>query len=199
MVELAFALPNNFTGTLGAWSDVTDKGGDPIGGNIQEVDVWAGLAYTYEKVTVGLTWQEWMYGSDTEDILDLKFAYDCLLAPSLTIHNRLGAGASGGDEGTVLVLGLSHSVEAGPVTVSFPVNIAYFMTDDFHGAGADTGFGYASLGVGASLPLTDYIGSSFGDWTLNSGLTYYFTDDDIIPNNNHNDFLTANVGLSLAF
>jgi hypothetical protein len=203
MAELAFALPAGFTGTLGAWADVTDKNtAGSIGGNLMEVDVWAGLAYTYEKFTVGVTWQEWMYASNTEDILDVKFAYDCFLAPSLTVHNRLGAGgagAAGGDEGTILVLGLSHSIEAGPVTVSFPVNIAYFMTDDFHAVGADTGFGYASVGVGASLPLAAYMGSSFGDWTLNSGLTYYFTDDDIIPNNDHNDFLTASVGLSLAF
>ncbi|MCB1133927.1 MAG: hypothetical protein KDN05_22605 [Verrucomicrobiae bacterium] len=200
MLELAFALPNDFTFTLGSWADVNDKGnGGSLGGDLREVDIWAGLSYTYEKFTVGVTAQNWLYGSASEEILDVKFSYDCLLSPSLTIHNRLGAGASGGDEGTILVLGLSHSVEAGPVTVSFPFNVAYFATDEFHGAGNDDGFGYCSIGVGASLPLTPYIGGSFGEWDLHGGLTYYFTDDDIISNNDHNDFLTASLGLGLSF
>lgn len=197
-LELAFALPAGFTGTLGTWWDVNSKGDSLIGGQMQEIDVWAGLAYTYEKFTVGVTYQDWIYGDATEEILDVKFAYDCFLAPSLTIHNRLGEGASGGNEGTILVLGVSHSIEAGPVTVSFPVNVAYFCQDDFHANSTDDGFGYASIGVGAALPLTA-LADSFGDWTLNAGLTYYFTDDDVVGNPDESDFLTTSVGLSLAF
>lgn len=204
MLELAFALPAGFTATLGTWWDINSKGDSStalgnIGGQMREVDVWAGLAYTYEKFTVGVTFQDWIYGSATEEILDVRFAYDCFLAPSLTIHNRLGAGGSGGEEGTVLVLGVSHSIEAGPVTVSFPVNLAYFLQDDFHANSTDDGFGYASVGVGAALPLSPYIGDAIGDWTLNAGLTYYFTDDDVVGNPNEDDFLTSSVGLSLAF
>ena len=202
MIEFSFDLPGDFALTLGTWADVTDKGGDPLGGNIQEIDIWAGLSYTYDKWTFAVTGQEWFYGSMTEDILDIKIAYDTFLSPSLTLHNRLGAGAAGaagGDEGSILVLGLSHGIEAGPVSISFPFNVAYFLTDDYHLVGADTGFGFASLGVGASLPLSPYMGSSFGEWTLNGGITYYITDDDIIPNNDHSDFFTASVGLSLDF
>lgn len=206
MIELAFALPADFTLTLGTWWDVNSKlGGNssPLGGRIQEVDVWAGLSYTYDKFTVGVTYQNWMYGSDTEDILDIKFAYDTFLSPSLTIHNRLDQGAAFGDEGMVLVLGLSHTIEAGPLSISFPLNIAYFVDDDFHNpafaGGADSGFGFVSIGVAASLPLTPYIGDAYGDWALNSGLTYYFTDDGVIPNNPQDDFLTASIGLSVAF
>ncbi len=199
MLELAFALPAGFTSTLGTWWDVNSKGNSPIGGQMQEIDVWTGLAYTYEKFTVGVTFQDWIYADATEEILDVKFAYDCFLAPSLTIHNRLGAGGSGGNEGTILVLGLSHSIEAGPVTFSFPVNVAYFLEDDFHANSTDEGFGYASLGVGAALPLAPYIGDAVGDWTLNAGLTYYFTDEDVVGNPDEDDFLTTTVGLSLAF
>jgi hypothetical protein len=206
MLELAFALPADFTLTLGTWMDFvpSSKGGDsPIGGRLQEVDVWAGLSYTYEKLTVSATYQSWMYVSDTEDILDIKFAYDCLLSPSLTVHNRLDQGAANGDEGTILVLGLSHSLEAGPVTISFPFNIAYFLTDDFHNSpvagGSDDGLGFVSVGVAATLPLTPYIGDAYGDWSLNGGLTYYFTDDDVIPNNPQDDLLTASIGLAVSF
>lgn len=203
MLELAFALPAGFTATLGTWWDVNSKGDSStalgnIGGQLREVDVWAGLAYTYDKFTVGVTFQDWIYNSATEEILDVKFSYACLLSPSLTIHNRLGAGGSGGNEGTVLVLGLSHSVEAGPVTLSFPVNLAYFIDDDFHPGSTDEGFGYASVGVGAALPLAPYIGSVVGDWTLNAGLAYYFTDNEVVGNLD-DDFLTSSIGLSLAF
>lgn len=205
MLELAFALPADLTFTLGTWWDMNSKQDSPIGGRLQEVDVWTGLSYSYEKFTVGVTYQAWMYGSATENILDVKFAYDTFLSPSLTVHNRLGVGAAGsfpggvfssGDEGTVLLLGLSHSVEAGPVAISFPLNIAYFMSDDFHAVGADDGFGYASLGVAASLPLPAL--SAYGDWSLNGGLTYFLTDDDVIPNP-QDSFLTASLGLAVSF
>jgi hypothetical protein len=203
MLELAFALPAGFTATLGTWWDVNSKGDSStsagnIGGQIREIDVWTGLAYKYDKFTVGVTFQDWVYGSATEEILDVKFAYECLLAPSLTIHNRLGAGASGGNEGTILVLGISHSVEAGPVTLSFPVNLAYFLQDDFHANSTEDGFGYASLGVNAALPLSPYIGEKLGDWSLNAGLAYYFTDTDVVGNKD-DDFLTSTIGLGLAF
>jgi len=198
-LELAFALPAGFTATLGTWWDVvpSSKGGDSaIGGRLQEVDVWAGLAYTVGDFTTKVTYQNWMYGSDTEDILDVTFSYACLLNPTLTVHNRLDQGAAFGDEGTVLVLGLSHSIEAGPVTISFPFNVAYFLTDDFHG-GSEDGFGYGSIGVTASYDLAFL--KPVGDWSIHGGLTYYVTDQDIIPNNEEGDFLTANLGLTLKF
>ncbi len=205
-LELYFALPADLTLTIGTWWDVNSKpgsGSSPLGGRIQEVDVYTGLSYTYEKFTVGLTYQAWMYASDTEEILDLKFAYDTFLAPSLTVHHRLDQGAAAGDEGTILVLGLSHSIEAGPVTISFPLNVAYFLTEDFHNfpvaGGSDDGFGYVSVGAAASLSLTPYISDCYGDWALNGGLTYFVTDDNVIPNNPQSSFLTASLGLSVAF
>lgn len=203
LLELAFALPADLTLTLGTWWDVNSKVDSSIGNKIQEVDVWAGLSYSFDKLTVSSTYQAWMYGNDTEEILDFKFAYDTFLSPSLTIHQRLAQGAANGDEGTVLVLGLSHSLDAGPVAFSFPVNIAYFLTDDFHNSplagGADDGFGFVSVGVAATLPLTPYIGDAYGDWSLNGGLTYFFTDDGVIPNNPQDNFLTASLGLACAF
>ncbi len=203
MLELSFALPAGFTGTLGTWWDVNSKGDSStsvgnIGGQLREVDVWAGLSYTADKFTVGVTFQDWIYNSATEEILDVKFAYDCFLAPSLTIHNRLGAGGSGGNEGTILVFGASHSVEAGPVKITFPVNVAWSLEDDYHANSTNSGYAYTSVGVAAELPLTPYIGSAIGDWTLYGGVTQFFTDQEVIGNFD-DDFLTSNIGLSLSF
>jgi hypothetical protein len=211
-LELSLKLPAGFTATLGTWWDVNSKAGgnsSPLGGRIQEVDVWAGLAYTIDKFTTKVTYQAWNYGSDTEDILDVAFSYDCFLSPSITVHNRLEAGSaagsydevtgfSNGDEGTVIVGALSYSIEAGPVTFSFPFNIAYFVTDEFHAVGADDGLGYGSIGANASMPLS-FIDETYGKWSIHGGLTYYVTDRDVIPNNPKGDFLTANIGLTVGF
>ncbi len=199
-LELSFALPADLTLTLGTWWDVNSKGGgnsSPLGGRIQEIDVWTGLSYTWDKLTMGVTYQAWMYGSDTEDILDVSFAYDTFLSPSLTIHNRLDEGASGGTTGTILVLGLEHGFELGPVSLAIPLNVAYFLDDDFHPASTDDGFGYVSIGLAASVPLA--FTEPLGGWTLNGGLTYYMTDDDVVANARQDDFLTASIGVSVDF
>jgi hypothetical protein len=207
MLEIAIELPAGFTASLGTWWDVNSKnGGDssPLGGRIQEVDVWAGLAYTVGDFTTKVTYQNWMYSGGTEDILDIAFSYDTFLSPSITVHNRLdtggvaGSGGQAGDEGTVVVGGLSYGFDAGPFSISIPFNIAYFATDEFHAPGADDGLGYGSLGVAASIPIS-FIGSEYGEWTLNGNLTYYITDSDVIPNNPQSDFLTAGVGIGIAF
>jgi len=214
-VEVTWELPAGFTFSLGTWWDVNSKGGgnsSPLGGRIQEVDVWAGVGYTIGDFTTKVTYQNWMYNGDTEDILDITFSYDCFLSPSLTIHNRLDAGGAGpdgdipgtGDEGTILVAGISYGFDAGPVSISFPLNVAYFLDDGFHsvdpatGDEADSGFGYGSIGVAASLPLS-FIDDAYGEWTLNANLTYYVTSTDVIPANPRGDFLTAGLGVAVAF
>ncbi|MBC8128016.1 MAG: hypothetical protein H8M99_12820 [Gloeobacteraceae cyanobacterium ES-bin-144] len=202
-LEFAFKLPNNFTLILGTWWDVTSKGDDiegypGLGGNLYEVDLWAGLAYTYDKFTVGVTYQSWLYGDDAENIVDVKFSYDCFLSPYLLFHNRVSEGASGGDNGTVAVLGITYKVDAGPVAISFPVNVAANLTDDYNGEGSDSGYAYTSAGAQFSYPLA-FLGETYGEWSLNAGLTYYWTDNKAIPVNPMNHFLTYNFGLGATF
>lgn len=206
MLEFAFKLPENFTFTLGTWWDITAKGdGLPqtLGGDVYEIDVWAGLSYTYEKFTIGANYQAWMYGDGTEGIVDVKLGYDTFLSPTLTFHNRVSEGASGGDTGTIAVLGLSYSIEAGPVTFSVPFNVAAALTDDYNdntfgGPGSDTGYAYTSLGLQASYPLA-FLGSTYGEWSVTGGIVQYWTDAAVLPFNPNNQFLTYNVGLAATF
>lgn len=197
-IELTWQLPGNFSAIIGTWWDVNGNAYSSIGGNIQEIDVWGGLSYTYGDFSITALYQGWIYGSETEEVLDIKLAYDTFLSPSLTIHNRLDPGASGGNNGTVLVFGLSHSIELGPVEVSFPLNIAYFLEDDFHATSTDSGFGFGSIGVTATLPLS-FISEDYGSWNLHAGLTYYITSDDVVGNPVDDDFLTANIGIGCSF
>jgi hypothetical protein len=207
MLEFAFKLPENFTLTLGTWWDVTAKGdqipGYPgLGADIYEIDLWSGLSYTYDKFTIGATYQAWCYGDNVENIVDIKLAYDCLLSPSLVFHNRVSEGASGGDTGTVAVLGLSHTIEAGPLSISFPVNFAANLTDDYNrynvNGGSSAGYAYTSAGTQLSYPLA-FLGDTYGKWNLNAGIVQYWTSGAVIPVNPINNFLTYNFGLSAAF
>lgn len=201
-LEFTFKFPEHFALTAGTWWDVNSKGESPIGAKIQEIDLWTGLSYTYNKFTIGATYQGWIYGGSTEQIADLKLGYDCLLSPTLTWHNRIAEGASNGDTGSVLVLGLSHTFELGPVALSTPVNFATNLTDDYNryaeDGGSDSGYAYTSVGLQAAYPL-EFLGDCYGEWSLVSGLTYYWTNGSVIPVNPINHFLTYNFGLSATF
>ena len=201
-LEFTFKLPENFSVVLGSWWDVTSKGRTPtrLGGYVQEIDLWAGVGYSYDKFSIMTTYQAWLYGGGNEQIVDVKLSYACFLSPSLTFHNRVAEGASGGATGTIAVLGLSHSIEAGPVAISFPVNFAAALTDNYHNgaAGADDGYAYTSVGVQAAYPLA-FLGDSYGKWSLTGGLSYYWTDNKVTVNNVENNFLTYNFGLTASF
>lgn len=201
-LEYTFQLPaEGFSLILGTWWDVNSKGAPSIGGDIQEIDVWAGLGYTIDKFSITTTYQAWNYAKGTEQILDVKLAYACFLNPSLMFHNRIDEGNSGGADGTIVVLGLSHSIEAGPVTISFPVNFATILGDNYYRAtspGSDAGYAYTSIAAQASYPL-EFMGEAYGSWSLVGGLTQYWTNGTVIPGNPTNNFLTYNVGLTATF
>lgn len=201
-LELNWAFTENFTAILGTWWDVNGNGTSAIGGNLQEVDVYGGGSLTFGKFSATALYQAWIYGGDTEHIVDLTLAYDTFLSPSLTIHNRVEEGAAP-DTGTILVAGVSHSFDAGPVSLSVPANVAFFLDEGFHpGTVAvpmtDDGFGYASVGINASIPLS-FIDDAYGEWDLHGGLTYYITEEDVIPSNPEDSFLTANIGVGCSF
>jgi hypothetical protein len=194
-LELKFALPNDYYMVLGTWWDVNGNI-DPsaIGGRIQEVDLWTGVGKDFGFVDAKLLYQQWIYASDTEHIVDLVLGFEAPLNPSFTVHYRPDQGAAFGDEGFFFVGGIAPGFDVGPVAVTIPVNVA-FATDNFHGG--DSGFGYASAGVQASYPLP--VPDGYGDWSLTAGYTYYHTSDDVIPNNPADDFFTGTAGISIGF
>jgi len=223
-LELGIELGSGFKFILGTWWDVNDNADSSIGNRVQEVDVWAGLGYTTGKLNFTALYQAWMYGSETEQIVDFKVGYDTFLNPFFLVHGRTASGASGGDEGAVFVLGISEGFDAGPVTFTFPVTVN-FMTSGFHGksipgspaiaaiapafgvAGvdavdaipgsdeADGGFGFASVAANASVPVKFLPGA----WTFGVGATYYYTNDDVLPKNVDDTFITGSAGLTLTF
>lgn len=193
MVDLSLDLGGGFSALIGTWWDVNDNADSSIANAVQEVDVWAGIAYSKGDWSVSLIYQDWMYASQSERIVDLNIGYSHFLNPSLTLHARVDHDLGPDiDNGLAVVLGIAPGMDAGPVVLSFPIKIAA-QTDKFHGG--DSGFSFASAGVGASLPLK----FMRGDWSLDAGLTLYHTNDDVIPGNPDDFFLTGSLGLKLKF
>ncbi|MDX1953794.1 MAG: hypothetical protein SFY81_16615 [Verrucomicrobiota bacterium] len=190
--ELNIAANDQLKFIIGTWFDINDNATTSIGDKIvQEMDAWIGVSYSFEKVTVKLLYQEWMYASESERIVDLVIGVSTFLNPSLTIHGRVDDGL-GRETGVVAVAGISHSIPVGSVSITFPLNVA-FATDEYHGG--DAGYAFASLGASASIPLPFMP----GNWSLNPAITGYHTNDDVIPGNPDEAFVTGKIGLTLAF
>ncbi|MEX0886933.1 MAG: hypothetical protein WD009_10890 [Phycisphaeraceae bacterium] len=187
-----------FDVTNGVWFELRDQTG-PLGGAIQEVDWYIGAGKSFGRVRADVTFQAWHYGP-VENVLDVAIGFDdsdllfegFALNPSVVAHTRLSAG-----QGTVFVFGIEPGwaidLGAQPVSLSIPASIA-FGVDDFF---MEDGYGYASVGLAAGLPLT-FIPEEYGAWELTASTTYYFTDEDALGNPEDN-FLTGAVGVGMSF
>jgi hypothetical protein len=185
-MDYNYQLTESTSLILGAWLDLNDNGGGNIGTNkVQEVDLWAGIGTTIGSTKVSLVYQEWMYASQSERIVDLKATFPGSLAPTFTVHGRVDG--EGMDTGAAFVAGITAP------GFTIPVNVAA-DTDGFHGG--DAGFSFASAGLSLAMPLgIDMKGGP----TLGAALTGYYTNDDVIPNNPDDAFVTGNVSVSVAF
>ncbi len=191
------------------WADVNNNTVSGIGGSLQEVDVNVGANYAVGPVTFGVMYGRWIYGGDSEGILDLSVALndaDMLfegfaLNPKLLVHIRNDKGAGQVSEGAAIVLSIGPSVTLGPesfpVSLTIPAGVAFFTDDDFQG-GTDGGYGYAYVGGSLGLPLS-FVPEDYGAWSVNFDLIGYFTSTDAIPTNPAKNFLTGSVGLKLVF
>ncbi|MFP6874863.1 MAG: hypothetical protein VCA55_15295 [Verrucomicrobiales bacterium] len=198
MLNLNFDLGNGVTLNFGSWAEFNGKG-SPIanglfdGDNFQEIDFWTGISFAAGGVDVSLSYQEWIYLSDSERILDVTIGgLDLPLDPTLKFHGRLDKGAAGAthDEGVITSLGGSlPGFSLGDLDFEVPVSVA-FATDGYHGG--DSGYAYSSIGLSTSFDLT-------GPWSLSTGLTYYFTDSDVIPGNPDEGILTGGISIGMSF
>ena len=189
-LELNFDLGSGWSGIVGTWWDVNDNAATSIGSSIQEIDIWAGVAYTSGNWKTTALYHDWMYASQHERAAELKVAYTgCYgLNPYILLHGRFDDDISF-DTGLVTVLGINPGTKVGSVALSFPVQVAA-DTEGYHGGSG--GFSYVSAGVAASVPLSKHIG-------LNLGVTYYHTNDSVIPVNPESDIVVGSAGIAISF
>jgi hypothetical protein len=206
---LTLAFTDQLSGFVNIWSDVNDNIDSDIGGMVQEIDLNVGGTYTIEKFSITLAHGCWLYASDVEHVIDLTVAYgdaDMLykgfsLNPSVNVHWRYNGNGSQ-EEGVAVVFGLkpSYTVLSDtkfPITLSVPMSAAFFLTDEFQGTDGDSGFAYATIGVGASVPLS-FIPEKFGAWSVNGSLIYYCTESDALPNNEDAGFWVSSIGIGMS-
>lgn len=193
-LELTKAVNDNFKLILGTWWDVNDRGATAtVGNKLQEVDVWFGGAYTTGALTTTVLYQNWMYPvngvGESEQAVEVKFAVDTFLSPSLLIHQRFGTSCFGAD--TIAVLGGAYNFKAGPVSFSIPGSVS-LESGGYHGG--NSGVGYGSLGLTASVPA-DFVSK---DATFSVGVTGYMTDKAVIPNKK-DTFMNLSTGINIPF
>ena len=198
-LSIDYKLTDAVTLNAGIWADINDNLPSPNDDfDNQEVDIWLGASYSTGIATFSATFQTWQYAGASEEVLDLAISLDTFLNPSILLHQRLGAGASGGNEGTFLVASIEESFTiADKYTFSVPVNVGYSVSDDYHAGfdssgSTDNGFAYVSIGLQSSIPITEY--SSF-----NYGITYYIRDEDVTGDVGTDNFFAYNAGISFSF
>lgn len=199
--SLSWAVAEPLTITAGFWTDINDNAAPSIGGDLQEVDIYVGASYAVGKFTLGATYQEWKYASDVEKIFDVSVSFDdtgllpIKLSPTITYHDRLdGNGAQ--TEGAALVGSIRPSFDLGFASLAIPVGVAYFIDEDFQGG--DDSYGYSYAGGSFAVPMT-FIPEDLGAWSLTLDLIYYSTNEDAIPGNPEENFLTSSIGFVTSF
>ncbi len=187
-----FNLTSNFTFFVGTWMDINDNNdsSSTLGNRVQEIDVWAGMSYTVDKFKFTLINQYWNYGGNTEKIIDFRVDYSGMLNPYLLLHGRFDRGAAVNfGEGLVVQVGINPTTKLGPVILSAPFALSY-DTYDYHGGQA--GFGFASAGLGATLPLSKHI-------SLTASVDYFYTNDNVIVTNPDEGFIRGRAGVVVTF
>ena len=190
-LELDFNIAKNLQFYVNTWWDVNDLGETNIGKNIQEIDVNVGFYYTWDKLKFQLGYGAWNYASQTESVLEGRVTYnDGFWSPFVAVHGRVDIGSNiGFDNGVVAQVGFAPSKTWGPVTLALPVTVS-FDSDNYHGG--DAGFAYVSAGLAATYAINKHL-------ALNLGVTYYHTNDTVIPGNPDSDFVTGLAGFSINF
>jgi hypothetical protein len=202
--DVFFKATSALTFSLSLWSDINDNVPSAIGGHIQEIDFGPAVSYAFGKVTAGLGYNAWSYAGDVEESVDFSLALDdsgfipgFMLSPKVVFHQRVsGNGAQQTGGAVVLSVGPSFPLGEG-LSLTIPAGVAFFTTDDFQG-GTEGGYGFSYIGGSLGYGLA-FVPESYGKWSLNFDLIAYFTDQKAIPSNPEENFVTASVGLKVAY
>jgi hypothetical protein len=203
--DLAIKATDALTFTVTVWSDNNDNVPSGIGGHIQEVDFDPGFTYSFGKFTAGATYNAWSYAGDVEESLDLSLGFDdtgliwpgIAFGPKVTWHDRVsGNGSQRIGSAFVFSVGPTFPIGDG-FSIAVPAGIAFFTTDDFQG-GNKSGYGFSYVGGSLGYGLT-FVPAMYGKWSVNFDLIEYFTDKKAIPGNPESSFLTASLGLKVAY
>ncbi|MFN3167144.1 MAG: hypothetical protein ACE37H_08785 [Phycisphaeraceae bacterium] len=198
---------DDVTATVGTWHSIhTDS---PTGtsnpSSWYEADVYAGLDATMGDFSAGLYVNTYTYPANaTSSVVELAVTVtyddsellgDYAFAPTVTVATELNNTntLNGGTEATYLELSGAFTIptegtaiEAWSWSVPFAIGLSiddYYVDGTGGGgaSGAEEFFGFLSIGVAGSIPMSELIGTEeyVGAWDLTVGLTVLFLNSDI--------------------
>jgi hypothetical protein len=205
-------ISDEMSAFLNIWSDINNNADDTIGGHIQEVDVNAGISYKFEKFTLGLAHTHWIFSGETENAVEVSLGFDdkgayesfagadFALNPAVLVHYRYDVIGSQEDDVAVVQASIRptftfNAESEYPITLAVPAAVAFFLGDY---QGGDSGFGYANIGLSASVPLA-FIPVQYGAWTAGATATFWHTPDDAIPTNPEENFVVTGLSVGVSF
>lgn len=191
---------------LGTWNSFTTET-DDFGDSWYESDLYTGFAIGLPGGFSADVAYILLYGpsggGEFAQEIDLGIGYDdsaiwadagveyagfAGLQPYALLVFETSGGSDGGDEGIYLELGVEPTfalVEAEdyPVTLSLPVAVGlsiddYYQHTDDAGNRDDAFFGFVSVGVNFSVPLS-FIPAEYGAWEAGAGVTFLFLGDGL--------------------
>lgn len=210
-------VTEDVSATIGTWSAFEFDA--PVG-NVNpsawyEQDVYASLDTTVGDFSMGIGVNTYTYpavagsntvvelagtiGYDDSDLFgDFAFSPYATLAVEVNNTNTLN-----GDESSYLELGGEFSlptegtaIEAWTWSVPFAIGLS---VDDYYvdASGSDEFFGFASVGLAGSIPMSELIGSDeyFGAWDLSVGVTVLFLNSDVAGQVDNTDDTSDNMQL----
>ncbi len=121
---------------------------------------------------------------DAAEELNFRLSYDDSeslgLAPWVNLAIETHSTSFGLSSGSGVQFGVEPTLyEADAFSVSASAEIGLAIDDYYEGIGQEQTFGYANLGVGVGVPITD-------TWSANAGFKYFIFGDDLeLVNNGH--------------
>jgi hypothetical protein len=211
-------VTEDVSATIGTWGafEFDPPAGSQNPSSWYEQDVYGSLDATFGDFSagVGLTYYTYPSNAANIDITELNlsigyddsevlgdFAFAPYVAVAYEIHNSTAA-----DENAYLEIGGEFgiptegtAIEAWSWSVPFAIGMSL---DDYYadGTGDEEFFGYASVGLAGSIPMSELIGTDeyFGAWDLSVGITLLILNDDVqLTDNSTDDFAVyGSIGLS---
>lgn len=198
---------DELSGFINLWSDNNNNTDSSIGGDVQEIDLNVGVNYAWDKFTFGLAHNYWIYAGEEEKAVEVSVGYNDMdvlaegfaLNPAILAHYRYD-GFGGQEEAAVIQASIRPTFTvakdtAYPITLAVPAAVAFFVD---HYQGGDSGFGYANVGLSASVPLA-FIPEGYGAWSAGASAILWYTPEDSIPNNPDEVFVVTSLSLNVAF
>jgi hypothetical protein len=193
------------TAGLGVWLSIHSK--ETLASNgphsIYEADYYPLVSVDFAGGFSLLTIYYW-YDSpngawdDAVDELNLKLSYDDSeslgLSPWVNLAHETHSTSFGPRSGTGLQFGIAPTFYEGDAfSVSGSAEVGLAIDDYYEGIGQEQTFGYANLGVGVGVPITD-------SWSANVGFKYFLFGDDLeLVNNGHGGHGVVVGSLSASF